>query len=79
MREHILYSFETQPRAGGEGSDHAVLVGGSSVPLSAELAAQLQARIAEGSLAKADFAVADTDELDDVVGTLVAYGLLRPA
>ncbi|MGB3796177.1 MAG: cupin domain-containing protein [Alteraurantiacibacter sp.] len=40
------------------------------------LAVQLQNRIKSRSLAKSDFTVDDAEELDDVIGTLVAYGLL---
>ena len=71
VREHILYSFEND---GGSGQQ--IVLAGSSIPLSDELAAQLRERIAVGRLTKGEFRVADLEELDDVIGTLVAYGLL---
>lgn len=73
VRENILFSFE-----GGEGQRQIVLAG-SSIPLSDQLAGQLQAKIASGGLAKSEFEVEDTEELGDVVDTLVAYGLLMAA
>ncbi|GGD56674.1 hypothetical protein GRI62_02635 [Erythrobacter arachoides] len=82
VREHILYSFETAPVSDGDGEgedvEHTIVLAGSSIPMSANLAPQLQERIGQGSLAMADFAVEDEEELADIIGTLVAYGLLRP-
>lgn len=74
VRDHVLYSFEDASDAGEEGRQ--IVLAGASLPLSDALAGQLQDRIAAGSMAKADFDVADSEELDDVIGTLVAYGLL---
>lgn len=74
VRDHILYSFEDSTEDGAEGKQIVLL--GASMPLSDELAAQLQERIAAGSAAKSDFKVEDTEELEDVFGSLVAYGLL---
>lgn len=76
VRDHVLYSFETTPAAEGEGEDMQIVLGGSSIPLSAELAPQLQEKLAQGSFAKGDFDVSDTEEVSDVVDTLVAYGVL---
>jgi hypothetical protein len=73
VRENILFSFE------GAGDKQQIVVAGSSIPLSEQLAGQLQAMIASGSLAKSAFVVEDAEELDDVVGSLVAYGLLVAA
>ncbi len=75
-RDHILYSFETTPKPDGDGEDLQIVLAGSSIPLSDKLGAQLQAKLAAGSFAKTDFTVDDAEELDDVVGTLIAYGLL---
>ena len=61
-------------RIGGEGRQ--IVLPGASLPLSDALAAQLQDRIAAGSLAKSEFSVEDAEELEDVIGSLVAYGLL---
>ena len=74
VRDHILYAFEDMP----EGSDvsRQIVLAGASLPLSESLAAQLQDRIETGSLSKRDFNVDDAEELDDVIGSLVAYGLL---
>ena len=77
VREHILYSFEESGDDGGEGRQ--IVLPGASLPLSDALATQLQERIAAGSVAKSDFTVEDSEELDDVIGSLVAYGLLRRA
>lgn len=74
VREHILYSFEDTKDDGEEGKQ--MVLSGASLPLSETLAAQMQDCIASGSLAKADFNVEDNEELDDVIGSLVAYGLL---
>ncbi|WAT19029.1 hypothetical protein OZN62_05540 [Aurantiacibacter sp. MUD11] len=74
VRKHILYSFEDATEDGEDGKQ--VVLAGASLPLSDALAAQLQARIAAGSVAKSDFSVEDEEELDDVIGSLVAYGLL---
>lgn len=70
VRDHILYAFE------GEGEDVQIVLAGTSIPLSADLAPQLQEKLANGAFSKADFTTADADELDDVIDTLVAYGLL---
>ena len=74
VRDHILYSFEDAKEDGGEGRQ--IVLPGASLPLSDALAAQLQDRIAAGSLAKSEFSVEDAEELEDVIGSLVAYGLL---
>ncbi|MDE1466932.1 cupin domain-containing protein [Aurantiacibacter sp. D1-12] len=76
VREHILYSMETVP--GEEGDEHQIVLSGASIPLSAELAAQLPEKISAGAMRKTDFTVSDAEELDDVLATLVAYGLLLP-
>lgn len=70
VRDHILFSFE-----GGDG-DRQIVLAGSSIPMSDRLAEQLDERIGQGSLAKADFDVDDAEELGDVIDSLVAYGLL---
>jgi bifunctional lysine-specific demethylase and histidyl-hydroxylase NO66 len=74
VREHILYSFEEAGEDGAEGKQ--IVLPGASLPLSDELAPQLRASIEAGSLCKGDFNVGDTEELDDVIGSLLAYGLL---
>ncbi len=74
VRENILYSFEDAPEGSEEGKQ--IVLAGASLPLSESLAGQLQDRIEAGSLSKGDFAVDDAEELDDVIGSLVAYGLL---
>ncbi len=74
VRPHIVYAFEDATEDGAEGRQ--IVLAGASLPLSGNLADQLQQQIAAGSLAKADFTVDDGDELDDVIGSLVAYGLL---
>ncbi len=79
VRDNILYSFEATPTADGEGEELQIVLAGSSIPLSDELAAQLQDKIAAGSMTKAEFDVPDAEELDDVIGSLVAYGLLEKA
>jgi len=76
VRDHILYSFETTPAADGEGQELGIVLAGSSIPLSDELGAQLQEHLVAETFSKSDFAVSDAEELDDVIGTLVAYGLL---
>ncbi|KLI64204.1 cupin domain-containing protein [Aurantiacibacter marinus] len=76
VRDHILYSFETTPAADGEGEELQIVLSGSSIPLSDKLGAQLQERLSSGSLRKSQFDVSDAEELEDVIGTLVAYGLL---
>jgi bifunctional lysine-specific demethylase and histidyl-hydroxylase NO66 len=73
VREHILFSFE------GDEGKRQIILAGSSIPLSEPLAGQLQAKIASGSLSKSEFEVEDTEELVDVVDSLVAYGLLVAA
>ncbi|MBH5323263.1 cupin domain-containing protein [Aurantiacibacter sediminis] len=78
VREHILYSFESAPAESGGAAETQIILSGSSIPLSAELAPQLRKKIAAGSFAKSEFNVSDAEELDDVIGTLVAYGLLLP-
>ena len=70
LRENILYTFEAK------GEQQQLHIGGSSVGISDALYAQLAKRLASGSLRKADLAGDDRDEVNDVVGTLVAYGLL---
>ena len=75
VREHTLFSFETVPGGGGE--EHQIVLSGASIPLSVELALQLPEKIAQGIFAKSDFSVSDSEELDDVIGTLIAYGLLK--
>lgn len=79
VRDSILYSFETVVADEGEPAQEAIVLVGSSVPMAAGLAAQLRERLAQGSLAKSDFVTDDAEELDDVIGTLVAYGLLMRA
>ncbi|APE26990.1 cupin domain-containing protein [Aurantiacibacter gangjinensis] len=74
VRDNILYSFEDLTDDGK--AEKQIVLAGTSIPLSDALAQQLQARITEGSLAKSDFDVEDAEELEDIVGTLVAYGLL---
>ena len=74
VRPHILYSFENAADDGEEGRQ--IVLPGASLPLSEELAPQLQARIEAGTLRKTDFCVEDGEELDDVIGSLIAYGLL---
>ncbi|WP_338241038.1 cupin domain-containing protein [Aurantiacibacter hainanensis] len=74
VRDNVLYAFEDSREEGGEGRQ--IVLAGASLPLSDALAGQLQDRIAAGSLSKSDFDVTDNEELDDVIGSLVAYGLL---
>jgi len=74
VRDHILYSFEDA--ADDEGEGRQIVLPGASLPLSDPLASQLQVRVEAGLLAKSDFTVEDSEELDDVIGSLVAYGLL---
>ena len=76
LRDHILYSFETTPAQDGKGDDLQIVLAGSSIPLSEELGTQLQQHLGAGGFAKSDFTVGDAEELDDVIGTLIAYGLL---
>lgn len=76
LREHILFSFETAPKDDGEGMEQQIVLSGASIPMSDELAYQLRDKIAGGSMRKSDFSVSDTEELNDVIDTLVAYGLL---
>lgn len=78
MREHILFSFEQAPTDDG-GIEQQIVLSGASIPLSDELAVQLQDKIAAGSMRKSDFSVSDAEELNDVIDTLVAYGLLLRA
>ena len=70
VRENILFTFEQ------EGEHQQLHIGGSAIDLSDGLYAQLAKRLAAGSLRKADFVQDDRDEVNEVVGTLVAYGLL---
>lgn len=77
VRDHILYSFEETPAPDGEGQELQIVLSGSSIPLSDELGAQLQDRLLTGRMTQSEFAVSDTEELEDVIGTLVAYGLLE--
>ncbi len=74
VRKHILYSFEDAVEDSTEGKQ--IVLPGASLPLSDDLAPQLRASIEAGSLCKGDFTVKDAEELDDVIGSLVAYGLL---
>ena len=73
VRKHMLYSFEP------DGDGEQIVLAGASIPLSQELAPQLREKLAAGHLSKADFTIEDDEELDDIVGTLVAYGLLARA
>ena len=77
-REHILFSFEQAPSGDG-GMEQQIVLSGASIPMSDELADQLREKIAAGSMRKSDFSVSDAEELDDVIDTLVAYGLLLRA
>lgn len=70
LRENILFTFDTK------GEQKQLHIGGSAIAISDALYEQLAKRLASGSLCKADLAADDREEVDDVVGTLVAYGLL---
>lgn len=74
VRDHILFSFEDMTDEGE--AEKQIVLAGTSIPLSDKLASQLQPLIAAGSLSKADFNVEDEEELDDIIGSLIAYGLL---
>lgn len=74
VRDHIRHAFEDVTEDGKAGKQ--IVLPGASLPLSDALAPQLQRCIASGSMAKADFSVDDEEELEDVIGSLVAYGLL---
>ena len=78
IREHILFSFEAAPTEDG-GIEQQIVLSGASIPMSDELADQLREKIAAGSMRKSDFSVSDSEELNDVIDTLVAYGLLLRA
>lgn len=73
VRESVIYAIEQ----GEEGPQLALA--SCSVPLAEDLAPQLAAKLAEGSMAIADFAVADAADLRDTLETLLAYGLLERA
>ena len=80
IREHILFNFEPVPDGDGDSDvDQEIVLSGGRIPMSGALAEQLQQRIAAGSMRKSDFSVTDAEELDDVIGSLVAYGLLLRA
>lgn len=73
VRESILYAIET------EGEEPQLTIGDTVVALKPDLAPQLQALLAKGSVAMSDFAVEDAEDLRDTVETLVCYGLLERA
>ena len=73
VRPDIVYAFEQD-----EAGEHAIVLSGASLPLCENMAAQLPPLLAAGSFAKAELSGCDAEEVDDVVGTLVAYGLLLP-
>ncbi len=70
VRESLLYRFE------GEGEAVQLVIGGSAVPICETMVPVLTAKLAEGALTKRDLSACEADEVDDVVGTLVAFGLL---
>lgn len=70
LRENILYTFDVK------GEQRQLHIGGSAIALSDALYEQLAKRLASGALCKADLVFDDREEVNDVVGTLVAYGLL---
>lgn len=76
VRDHTLFSFERVPREDDEGWETQIILSGTCIPMSDELAEALRKGIEGGPLRKRDFSVADRAELDDVIDTLVAYGLL---
>jgi bifunctional lysine-specific demethylase and histidyl-hydroxylase NO66 len=73
VRESVIYAIEQ----GEEGPQLALA--SCSMPLAEDLAPQLAARLAEGAMAIADFAVEDAADLRDTLETLLAYGLLEKA
>ncbi len=73
VRESVIYAIEQ----GEEGPQLALA--SCSIPLAADLAPQLAARLAEGSMALTDFTVEDADDLRDTVETLLSYGLIERA
>ena len=73
VRDNILYVVEA------DGEEPQLTIADTAVALKPDLAPQLQARLAAGNLAIADFDVEDAQDLRDTVETLVAYGLLEPA
>jgi len=70
VRDNILYTFETA------GEEQQLHIGGSAIGLSTALHQQLRLKLAAGSLCKAELVGEDRAEVDEVIGTLVAYGLL---
>lgn len=76
VRDHILYSFERTLNDAGEPGEMQIVLGGSGIPLSDDLGAQLQERLLTPGFAMSDFTVSDAEEMKDVIETLVAYGLL---
>ena len=70
LRESILYTFDVK------GEQRQLHLGGSAIAISDALYEQLAKRLASGALCKADLVFDDRAEVDDVIGTLVAYGLL---
>ncbi len=79
LRDNILFSFEIMPKDNAEETEQQIVLSGTRILMSDEIAEQLRARIAPGSLRKSHFTVSDTEELNDVIDTLVAYGLLMRA
>jgi hypothetical protein len=73
VRENVIYAIEQ----GEEGPQLALA--SCSIPLAEDLAPQLAARLAEGSMALADFTVEDAADLRDTLETLLAYGLIEKA
>lgn len=73
VRESILYAIDTT------GDEPQLTIGDTVVALKPDLAPQLQALLNAGSMAMADFAVEDAEDLRDTVETLVCYGLLEKA
>ncbi len=73
VRESILYAIDTA------GEEPQLTIADTAVSLAPDLAPQLQAQLARGSVSIADFTVEDAADLRDTVETLVAYGLLERA
>lgn len=73
VRENILYAIDV------EGEEPQLTIADTAVALAPDLAPQLQAGLAAGTVAIADFTVEDAQDLRDTVETLVAYGLLERA
>jgi bifunctional lysine-specific demethylase and histidyl-hydroxylase NO66 len=71
LRESILYSIDL------DGEEPQLTIADTAVALKPDLAPQLQAQLAAGSVCMADFTVEDAADLRDTVETLVAYGLLE--